>query len=512
MRPITHLSRTIFTLLGLTLFWLPFSGQVFGQSVPDAGLQLQTLIPVPNWGTGAAGTTAASWDIITFNPVTRVFYIADRNNHGATAIDTKTWRAIGSIALPGCAANSACSPSGVGVAPDLQKLLITDRDMRAYIYDLRVPGQGPAATLIVPAGPDEMDYDPLNHRYYFGNTTGPSFNVNVVDMVTNTYVGAISLPAAPENPRFNPVDGHIYVPVPGVEVDEIDPQQGTAGAIVRRIPFPASLLAAATCCNSFDIDPTTNTAVTASGQIVALDIPSGTYTPLLVGTGVDIGFFNPHNRRWYFGARLNGPTSAQNCPKDNATPPLTSEVAVVAEANPSGATLIGGSCTGRAARAAGVDPFQDNVYVPTPQYPSDPTSATTGSAGVLVFHDPAPADDLNVSGGNEEGHSQAVLTPVAGSGVMGTVDFTLRRRNMSVEASLTGLPATIVNTVLVVTTTVGNESINCGVDGRGNGYCEGYVYGDPLIGGVVDVGSNGTFVAQGHITLITPFPSFISAY
>src|SRR5215471_18558980 len=53
---------------------------------PDAGVAPVALIPVPNW----TATGTVSFDLSTFNPLTRVLYYADRNNHGATAIDTKS--------------------------------------------------------------------------------------------------------------------------------------------------------------------------------------------------------------------------------------------------------------------------------------------------------------------------------------------------------------------------------------------------------------------------------------
>ncbi len=70
--------------------------------------------------------------------------------------------------------------------------------------------------IIIPSGTntDELDYDPLNHRVYVGNTAAPFF-VTVVDVLTETLVGQIPLTGSPEQPRFNPVDGFVYVSVPG---------------------------------------------------------------------------------------------------------------------------------------------------------------------------------------------------------------------------------------------------------------------------------------------------------
>src|SRR5262245_20386820 len=95
-------------------FW---TGTLWSQvTTPDAGVTTIGLIPVPNW----AATGTVSFDLSTFNPLTRVLYYADRNNHGATAIDTKANTVVGVVAPPGCTGTSC--PSGALVIPDLQKL------------------------------------------------------------------------------------------------------------------------------------------------------------------------------------------------------------------------------------------------------------------------------------------------------------------------------------------------------------------------------------------------------
>ena len=202
----------LFTCFAAVLGSLLLSTQAYAQAVPTVALQQLGFISIPTWTT--SGATAASFDTLTFNRETGVMYFADRPNKGATAIDTRTATYLGTIVLPGCATNTACSPSGVLVAPDLQKLIVTDRDTHIYIYDLRVPGQGPVAILTGPPGTDELDYDPINQRAYIGNTTS-SFSVTVVDVKANTVLGSIPVAFAPEQPRFNPVDGLIYVNVPG---------------------------------------------------------------------------------------------------------------------------------------------------------------------------------------------------------------------------------------------------------------------------------------------------------
>ena len=73
-----------------------------------------------------------------------------------------------------------------------------------------------------------------------GNTTAPFF-VTVVDLVNNAIVDQIPMPGSVEQPRFNPVDGFIYVSNPDGDptdpaVQRIDPTQSGAAALVATFP------------------------------------------------------------------------------------------------------------------------------------------------------------------------------------------------------------------------------------------------------------------------------------
>ena len=507
-KAITHfVRRTTLSLLGATLLLASFNGPTFAQTVPSANLQQLTFIGIPNWITSAAvGPTAnvASYDMPAFNRVTGVMYLADRPNHGATAIDAKTLTYLGTVVPPGCATDATCSPSGVLVVPDLQKLIITTRNPNIFIYDLRAPGQSPVILNLPGAASDELDYDPLNQRVYIGSTVSP-FGLIVLDAAKNTILGKIPFADSVEQPRFNPNDGLIYANSPtsvGQLLVEVDPQQGPFGAIINGLPLPAG------CANAVDIDPVSNTAILGCAGPPNVEAIIDLKTGAILGTfplgSADIGFFDPHNRRWYVGTRNPGATNV-NCPVDSTG--MFPALAVFSN-SPTAAQLAGVACTGRGARVAGVDPILNNIYVPVLQYPPDPNSADTGRPGVLVFHDPA-ATFTGTPAGTQEGRTQAVLTAVGGSGVTGTIDMSLRRRNMDVEASLNGLPAGSTTVRLAITTSVGNEVIPCGVDATGKGFCAGDLAGDPMIGGVVGVGSAGIRVASGPITLTSSFPSFI---
>ncbi len=509
-QPTARKLSIVSSIAGGIVFVFLLSAAAFGQALPTApGLQLQTFIRIPTWITSnAVGPTAnvASFDEPAFNRVTGVMYIADRPNKGVLAIDTKTWTFIGSVELPGCRVNSVCSPSGALVAPDLQKLIITDRDTHIFVYDLRAPGLSPPVVLSGPPGQDELDYDPINQRAYIGNTTGPEFFITVIDLKNDNVLGFIPLSDPPEQPRFNPVDGLIYVSVPARGIVIIDPERGAFGQVINGFAPPS------TCPNSvraIDVDPTTNTAYVgcSTGPQSVVDLRNGAVLQSIPITGEDIAFFNPHNRRWYLAAdnRTALPGVTIPCPKGSDG--RTGVLGVISNA-PTQAQFQGVACVGRGAARTGIDTINNNIYVPIVQYPADPNSADTGSPGVLVFHDTAP-DVFGVPAGTVQSVSQATLATVSGSGISGTVTFTLRRRNIFVDAGLNGLPGGNTSTLLVVTTAAGNETINCGVNAAGAGFCQGTLQGDPMVGGVVAVGSDGRRVASGTINSVATFPTFI---
>ncbi len=450
---------------------------------PNAGLTTVGVIPVPVWT--PAGATSASFDLFSFNPLTRILYQADWRNHGALVIDTVTNTLQGIIKPPACT-QTTC-PSGVLVIPDLQKLVLTSRQTTLWIYDLRDPSAAPVTMTGLPAGQDELDYDPIHQRIYVANTTAPFFEIGVdlVGPTANTVVAMIALPGAPEQPRYNPVDGFIYQTVPSTGVVVIDPDAAGTGAIVKTIP--------ASDCGpqGNDIDPVTNIALLACTGGTALkgaevmSLADGKVLAFWPNTQVtDVLYFNRNNRRWYTGSGLST-YNGGNCPSTNTG--TVFPVLGVYAAQPVGSAdnpiFVGAQCSGRSGRIAGVDPIGNNVYVPTAQYPADPSSNATGQTGILVFNDAAPAQPTPA-------RSQAIL------GTNGTVTFTQQGRAMNVFASLQGLADAA--TRLVVTSTAGNEVVSCS-ESSGKAVCTGTLVGDPMIGGLVLLGNNAKTLSRGKI-------------
>jgi DNA-binding beta-propeller fold protein YncE len=342
---------------------------------PLAGLDFLTQITIPNWTT--SGATQASTDIWSFDPLTSTLYFADRINNGVSAIDTAANTYLGTLVVPGCNGTANC-PSGVLVAPDLHKLVVTDRNITGtdlnhiFIYDLRILS-APPVQLTLPSGQatDELDYDPLNQRAYVANLTAPHF-LTVVDLVSQKIVDQIPLPSNPEQTRFNPVDGFIYQAVPDDEANagansavlRIDTTKTGAATIVKTL-----VLGPSCPVRGMDIDPLTNTAMVGcggTGAQVLIDL-SGDMSmlntfPGIIG-GTDTLQFNRNLRRWYTASNSNLNNGVQ-CPGNGASPQVFPVIGVFGAATKNHpANMVGVECSGTNGHDIGVDPVHNQVYV-----------------------------------------------------------------------------------------------------------------------------------------------------
>lgn len=462
-----------------TLVALSIGSALCQVTAPKAGLTVLGVLPVPNWATSGANQEAT--DLSSFDPLTQVLYYADRVNHAVLAIDTKTNSILGWVPVPNCV--GSC-PSGVLAVPDLGKLVVTDRATTVYIYDLNLPGSQPVA-VTVPTAIDELDYDPIHQRVYIGNTTAPFFmtGIDLTGANANTVTASLALPGAPEQPRFNPVDGLIYLTVPSVGVLVFDPTAGAAGT--------GALLKTYTLTNCSGngnwIDPVTNSMLVGCNNVAGLQMISlvdGSVIATFPAANTDdVIAFSPALHRWYTGSGSNT-NDVGGCPATtagNVFPILGVFQAGTGTAKPS---MVGAECSGRNGSNLAIDPIHSTIFVPTRQYPSDPANLDSGQAGMLIFHDPTPLPATPA-------HTTAPL------GSYGTADFAVKGRTMNVTAILKGVPDGY--TQLVVTTTVSNDEVVPCFGSGGQGYCVGTLIGDPIIGGMSLLGNNGTILAKGKI-------------
>jgi hypothetical protein len=464
------------------------SGSVFGQAtVPNAGLQYIQTIPIPNLTT--TGTTQANFDIFGFNPETRIMYYADRVNHGISGIDTRTNNFINFVPVPG----NPSTVNGVLIVPELQQMVVTDGQTSVFVYDLRIPGNGPDTYHLPSVGgnTDALDYDPLNHTVYVINGTAPYY-LTGIDLLYKTIRSQFQLPGSPELLKFNLVDGLIYQ-----VITDNDNQNMNAGLMVYDPVANKQLALYPSNCvpHGIGIDPIANTALlgcgTNQGQVL-MSLQNGNILKTFPDvTGTDLLDYNPNLRRFYTGSSSKATTSA--CPSDTTGTTFPIIGVIDAKANSGTGGLIGVTCGGRSLKV-GVDPIQNFIYTGVRQYPADPNSQTTGTVGVAVFHDPVlPAQPLT-------NKTQTTAASLQGSAVSGAITTTTEGRIVRLDASLRGVSGKTAT--VNVATTVGIETVECSIDYKsGNANCNGDLLGDPMVGGPVLVGMDGAPVARGTVTL-----------
>jgi hypothetical protein len=459
---------------------------IWGQAITNGGLQYSQTIIIPNWAN--SGAAQANYDLFAFNPRTRIMYIADRGNHAITAIDTRSNAAIGFMVMPN---NS--SPNGVLVAPDLQKLVVTDAGKSLWVWDLRLPGLAPQQYLLPNVGgnTDALDYDLYNKTIYLINGTAPYY-ISGVNLVTGA-VTQFALPGSPELNRFNTVDGLFYQVI-------TDGDNKNAGAgLIAYDPVANKIVSTVLTPNcvphGIDIDPVSNVALlgcgTNQGQVM-INLKDGTIMKTFPDvTGTDLLVFNPNNRRFYTGSAGNVATTSGCSPDSTKNIPVIGIFDALMAGGVPAPRLAGVACAGRNAKV-GVDPIENFLYVPTRQYPADPNSATTGQTGVSVYIDPTPpAQPLTAK-------TQAVLKSLGGATAQATVNTAIDGRVVRIDSFPTGVSGKTA--LLVFSTSVGYESVDCAVDPPSSkAVCGGDLVGDPLVGSMVTLAVDGVPAARGPV-------------
>lgn len=486
----------------------------WGQNLQNSGLQYLQNISIPGWkATGATGN--ANVDLMGFNPVTHMLYLADRTNNGIDVIDTRTNVVVGLINMPASSPpkTPAVGPNAVLVAINLQQLIVTDGQQSVYVWDLRAPQAQPDVYTFPTSWGTDTDgaaYNPVNQTVYIVTDNPPEYLVGI-NLAYKKIANSTPLPVSSDLIAFNPTDGKIYIsaedadPAPpntnaNAGVWSYDPASGNPGTVTQVVKVGPACPG-----HGIDIDPISNIAGVGcfGGAGDMGDIAVNLTTGKLAMTFTDIGgtdavVFNPNNRRFYYAAGLNSATTS-GCPSGpkSAFGQFTPILGIVSQ---NGGSLVpNANCTG-SGHIVGVDPITNFVYVPVSQYPADPNSTSTGVNGVLVFRDSTPPAQSPVT------QASASLTGISGS-AGGTVQFNLNGRRMHMTSGPMGLPASAVAAWITVPTTVTNELLPCAVNpSNQTAVCGEDMLGDPLIGATVtlsaDSGSGGVAVARGAITRI----------
>src|SRR6266481_2751278 len=78
------MKKTVLCVSAVLTFFTFLTEPLHSQTpTPNAGLTTVGVIPVPVWT--PAGATSASFDLFSFNPLTRILYQADWRNHDRSA-------------------------------------------------------------------------------------------------------------------------------------------------------------------------------------------------------------------------------------------------------------------------------------------------------------------------------------------------------------------------------------------------------------------------------------------
>jgi hypothetical protein len=460
-------------------------GIVMGSAVAQTASPLSYVqtIPIPGWTN--TGTNQANLDLFAFNPFTRVLYVADRTNHAVTAVDTIENQVVGVLPIP-----SGGSTNGVLVVLDLQKLVVTDGKSNVFVYDLRLPSLAPETYALpgIGGGTDALDYDPLNHTVYVINGTAPYY-MSGIDLAYHRISNQLALPASPELMRFNPNDGLIYQAV--TDGDNAGKNKGLYVYDPVANTFAPKIITTDCTPHGVEIDPVSNVLLLgcSPGGQTMIDLNKGTIINAFTNeTGTDLTAFNPNTRNFYAGSGSNTIASG-GCAQDSSKDyPLIGIFNAPAAGQ---ANQVGLQCTGRSAKGPGVDPIDNLVYVGTRQYPVNSGDATTGQSGILVYVDPSPRQDATPG-------KTAAISTMDGKTQLGTLQFTMgQHRGLRATGTLQGTSGGVA--LIVVPTSIGNESVSCNTNSNNSYSCDGPLLGTPLIGAPALMGVNGAPAGKGTI-------------
>src|SRR5260370_477815 len=323
---------------------------------------------------------------------------------------------------------------------------------------------------------DLSSFNPVTQVLYYADRVNHA--VDAIDTRTNSFLGLVPVPSCVGSCP----SGVLVVP----DLQKLVVTDRATTVYIYDLNLPGSQPVAVTvpsAIDELDYDPIHQRVyignTSAPYFLTGIDLADGSVVKRFPQvTTDDVMVFNSANRRWYSGSGSNA-NDGGNCPSTNAGNvfPIVGVFQAAGTLTAPTATLVGTQCSGRNGSNLALDPIHGNIYIPVRPWPADPAANDSGVPGILIFNDPAPTQATPA-------HSQAVL------GSFGTVDFTVQGRAMNVTASFPrGIPD--ANTVLVITTTIGNEVVACG-QANGRADCAGTLIGDPLIGGMALLGKWGT--------------------
>src|SRR2546422_2679766 len=162
----------------------------------------QSAMPVVATGT---------FDGVVADPASRQLYLADGANNNVDVVDISTATPQFVRAL-----DVTTAPHGLAIASDTHLLYVALTGGEVAVIDTQYgsPRYLQVVTRIVADTPevDLLDYSAQTKRLFA--STGPGRGVIAIDTTTNKMIRRYALGVPTEQPRYNPVDGLLYVSSP----------------------------------------------------------------------------------------------------------------------------------------------------------------------------------------------------------------------------------------------------------------------------------------------------------
>ena len=169
---------------------------------------------------------AGTFDGVVADPASRQLYLADGANNNVDVVDISTATPQFVRAL-----DVTTAPHGLAIASDTHLLYVGLTGGEVAVIDTQYgsPRYLQVVTRIVADTPevDLLDYSAQTKRLFA--STGPGGGVIAIDTTTNKMIRRYALGVPTEQPRYNPVDGLLYVSSPTTSsVIQFDPITGVA--------------------------------------------------------------------------------------------------------------------------------------------------------------------------------------------------------------------------------------------------------------------------------------------
>ncbi len=304
-----------------------------------AGYKLLTTITVP----GGIGQDATAW---VDTPTARL-YLADTGNPRIIVIDTLNNVYLTSIALP-------AAPSGVLVISRSREVWVGLANSTVAVISTDTNTITGTISTGGTARAGQLAYDPIDRLIMIANDKDSPAFVTFINQQTRTVVKSVPFdgtqaPLATTGlgqPIWDIIAAKFYISVPTTpaspkgEIDEIDPVLMT---VTRRFPT--------TCAAAGLAQLPSQRVITSCGDII--DISSGNLVTTIAGVGADEVWYNPGDKRVYFGGGM-----------DTTTVPVIDAVNYQLIASLPAGKLQAAPLTNQTAQRLSADSDSNQIYVP----------------------------------------------------------------------------------------------------------------------------------------------------